>query len=63
MKFIRIRDGISIRKCEIESVESIPTGTRLRTAFNSFETPFSYESVLELLEKEGEDETKQYFAG
>lgn len=57
MKFIAIKEGFSVRKSDIESVERInQMKSRVVTRFNSYEVNFPYETILKLLEIEGIEE-------
>lgn len=70
MKFIEIREGLSVRKDEIISVEQLDGMTsRINTESQSFESNFPYTTILMLLEKDRIEESiggrvlQQYFAG
>lgn len=57
MKFIEIREGISVRKDEIVSVERQENGvSRITTENQSFESNFPYETILKILEMDGIEE-------
>ena len=58
MKFIQLKEGVAVRKSDIISVEKIETGgTRVLTLNTAYESPFMYESILQLLEIEDIEET------
>lgn len=74
MKFIQIKEGIIVRKKDIVSIERLEDGgSRVSTINASYDCPFFYESILQLLETEDiEEKTQdsnrnlwqgQYFAG
>lgn len=51
MKFIEIKEGLSIRKDGILGVEVNPNGgTTIITSYGSYESNFPYSSILMLLE-------------
>lgn len=53
MKFIEISDGLSIRKDRIVSVKRDVDGSSIiKTDEGSYETNFSYSTILSLLEME-----------
>lgn len=57
MKFIQVKDGFSVRKSDIESVERIDSlKSSITTKFNTYEVNFPYETILKLLEMEGIEE-------
>ena len=58
MKFLQLRDGIAVRKTDIVSVERLDEGgSRVWTTQTSYDCPFLYESILQLLEIEDIEET------
>lgn len=58
MKFLQIRDGVCVRKSDIVSVERLDVGgSRIWTTGTSYDCPFLYESILQLLEVEDIEET------
>ena len=58
MKFIQLRDGIAVRKTDIISVEKLSEGgSRVWTQSASYDCPFLYDSILQLLEVEDIEET------
>ena len=60
MKFVQLREGIAVRKSDIVSVEKLDDGgSRVWTNSASYDCPFLYESILQLLEIE---EAKKEFA-
>ena len=52
MKYIEIKDGLSILKENIEAVEETVEGCIVHTSHNSYPSTFPYRSLLELLEIE-----------
>ena len=57
MKFIQIRNGLSVRKSDIESVERVDVfKSKIITRFNEYEVGFPYDTILKFLEMEGVDE-------
>tara|TARA_R110000868_G_scaffold98057_3_gene269920 strand:+ start:697 stop:942 length:246 start_codon:yes stop_codon:yes gene_type:complete len=53
MKFIAVKDGVSVRKEEICCVERSQGNTcRVYTESTSYESEYSYESILMLLEQD-----------
>lgn len=60
MKFVQIKDGVAVRKSDIVSVERLDQGgTRVWTLNTSYDCPFLYESILQLLEVEDIEEKIQ----
>lgn len=58
MKFIEISDGVSIRKEEIICVERIDElRSKITTEYGSYESNFSYSTILSLLEMDNVEET------
>lgn len=57
MKFIQVREGLSVRKEDIESVEKInDLKSKIVTRFNEYEVNFPYKTILSILEMEGIEE-------
>ena len=57
MKFIEIADGISVRKEEIICVERMnEIQSRVTTEYGSYESNFSYSTILALLEMDNIEE-------
>lgn len=57
MKFLTVRDGVSVRKDEICCVERVTDKTcRIFTESTSYESDYSYESILALLEQDSIEE-------
>lgn len=57
MRFIELKDGVSVKKEDIIMVERIDTGgTRVTTENTSIESIFPYETILQLLENDAIEE-------
>lgn len=55
MKFIRINDGLSVRKDNIICVEvNLEGGCQVYTEIGMYISNFSYETILSLLERDDE---------
>lgn len=53
MQYIELRDGFSVRKDAIEAIERKDELTSIvKTNFNSYESVFPYDVLLQLLERE-----------
>jgi hypothetical protein len=53
MKFIQLNQGTSVRKSDVVAVERLEKGgSRVVTTNASYDCPFLYESILQLLEWE-----------
>ena len=58
MKFLQLKDGICVRKSDIVAVERLDEGgSRVWTMRASYDCPFLYESIIQLLEVEDIEET------
>ena len=55
MKLIELREGVCVNIDKIESIESIPTGSRVSLGLSSYDTIFPYATLVQLINSMQDD--------